>query len=83
VAPTAGAVANLAELVIGLNGAPICYWAAFSDERGVSQYSLTTDRAFAELSPENADSRATVIAAFDGAIERYRVHLDRLRSIAS
>jgi hypothetical protein len=58
----------------------ICYWAAFADERGVSHYAFTSDPAYADLSPENAASRARAVAAFTQAIERYRATLTGFRS---
>jgi hypothetical protein len=80
-ARAAGLETLIAHLVAKQDSGRIGYWAAFSDEHGVSHYALTTDPAFAELSAENADNRAAAIAAFDGAIERYRANLVRLRSV--
>jgi hypothetical protein len=71
----------IAHLVAKRASGRIGYWAAFRDENGVHHYALTTDPALAELSAENADNRAAAIAAFDGAIERYRASLVRLRSV--
>ena len=51
----------------------IAYWAAFADERGVSHHALTTDPAYADLSPENAARRTGAVAAFSRALERYRI----------
>ena len=70
----------IAHLVAKQASGRIGYWAAFSDERGVSHYALTTDPAYAELSPENAANRAGAVAAFGRAIERYRISLTELRS---
>jgi hypothetical protein len=57
----------------------IGYWAAFSDEHGVSHYAFTVDPAYADLSPENAASRTGAVAAFGRAIERYRATLTGFR----
>jgi hypothetical protein len=70
----------VAHLVAKQASGRIPYWAAFSDERGVSHYALTTDPAYAELSPENAANRAGAVVAFGRAIERYRISLIELRS---
>jgi hypothetical protein len=77
----AGLETLIAHLVAKQASGRIAYWAAFSDERGVSHYALTTDPAFADLSPDNAANRATAVAALDGAIERYRANLGSLRSV--
>ena len=65
----------LAEQVAGQIG----YWVTFGGERGVSHYALTTDPAYADLSPENAASRTGAVAAFGRAIERYRAALAGFR----
>ena len=65
----------IARLVAKQTSGQIGYWAALSDERGVSHYALTVDPAYADLSPENAASRTGAVAAFGRAIERYRAIL--------
>jgi hypothetical protein len=65
----------IARLVAEQVSGQIGYWAAFADERGVSHYAFTSDPAHADLSPENAASRARAVAAFSRAIERYRAIL--------
>jgi hypothetical protein len=75
----AGLEELIAHLVAKQASGRIGYWAAFSDERGVSHYSLTTNPAFAELSAENADNRMAAIEALNGAIERYKANLVRVR----
>jgi hypothetical protein len=69
----------IARLVARQVSGQIGYWAAFRDERGVSHYALTTDPMYADLSSENADSRAAAVAAFGRAIERYRAALSGFR----
>jgi hypothetical protein len=65
----AGLVAQQASGLVG-------YWAAFSDERGVSHFAFTTDPTYADLSPENAASRAGAVVALGRAIERQRAMLN-------
>jgi len=65
----AGLVAQQASGLVG-------YWAAFSDERGVSHFAFTTDPTYAGLSPENAASRASAVVAMGRAIERHRAMLN-------
>ena len=65
----------IARLVAKQVSGQIGYWAAFSDERGVRHYALTTDPAYVDLSLENAASRTEAVAAFGRAIERYRATL--------
>ena len=62
----------IAQLVAKQMSGQIGYWAAFSDERGVSHFAFTTDPAYADLSPENAASRTAAVRAAHRAIERYR-----------
>jgi hypothetical protein len=62
----------IAQLVAKQMSGQIGYWAAFSDERGVSHFAFTTDPAYADLSPENAASRTAAVRATHRAIERYR-----------
>jgi hypothetical protein len=62
----------IAQLVAKQVSGQIGYWAAFSDERGVSHFAFTTDPAYADLSPENAASRTAAVRAAHRAIERYR-----------
>jgi len=69
----------IAQLVAKQASGQIDYWVTFSDERGVSHYALTTDPAYADLSPENAASRTGAVAAFGRAIERYRAALTGFR----
>jgi hypothetical protein len=72
----AGLVAQQASGLLG-------YWAAFTDERGVSHFAFTTDPTYADLSPENAANRTRAVVALRRAIERHRAMLepgrDRLR----
>jgi hypothetical protein len=56
----------------------IGYWAAYVDDHGVSHYSFTTDPAYAEISAENAASRASAVDAYGRAVERYRDALGAL-----
>jgi hypothetical protein len=70
----------IARLVAQQASGRIGYWAAFSDQRGVSHYAFTTDPVYADLSPENAASRTAAIAAFARAIERYRASATGLRA---
>jgi hypothetical protein len=65
----AGLVAQQASGLVG-------YWAAFSDERGVSHFAFTTDPTYADLSAENAASRASAVVALGRAIERHRAMLN-------
>jgi hypothetical protein len=69
----------IAQMVAKQASGQIGYWVTFSDERGVSHYALTTDPAYADLSPENAASRTGAVAAFSRAIERYRATLTGFR----
>jgi hypothetical protein len=69
----------IARLIAEQVSGHIGYWAAFSDERGVSHRAFTTDPAYVDLSPENAASRTGAVAAFSRAIERYRATLTGLR----
>jgi hypothetical protein len=69
----------IARLVARQASGRIGYWAAFSDERGVSHYAFTTDPAYADLSPVNAASRTAAVAALGRSIERYRAALTRFR----
>ncbi len=70
----------LARLVAEQASGRICYWATFSDERGMSHYAFVVDPVYADLSPDNAASRTRAVAALDRAIERYRTTLASLRS---
>ena len=65
----AGLVAQQASGLVG-------YWAAFSDERGVSHFAFTSDPRYADLSPENAANRARAVLALGRAIERHRAMLE-------
>ncbi len=69
----------IARLVAQEAAGQIGYWAAFTDERGVSHYAFTSDPAYADLSPENAASRTRAVAAVNRAIQRYRASLTGLR----
>lgn len=66
----------IARLVAKQVSGQIGYWAAFADERGVSHYAFTADPTFADLSPENAASRARAVVALGRAIERHRSMLE-------
>jgi hypothetical protein len=68
----AGLVAQQAAGLIG-------YWAAFHDGHGVFHFAFTTDPMYADLSPENAASRARAVVALGRAIER---HHSMLESVA-
>jgi hypothetical protein len=57
----------------------IGYWAAYEDERAVEHYAYTMDPRYAELSPQNAVSRAVAVVAHRRALERYRATLVKLR----
>jgi len=70
----------IARLVAQQASGRICYWAAFSDARGMSHYALVVDPAYADLTPDNAASRTGAAAALARAIERYRATLAGLRS---
>jgi hypothetical protein len=86
-APDEVRAVNLEQIIAGLVSQQVSgligYWAAFSDERGVSHFAFTTDPAYADLSPENAASRARAVVALGRAVERHRAVLepgrDRLR----
>jgi hypothetical protein len=65
----AGLVAQHASGLVG-------YWAAFTDERGVSHFAFTTDPTYADLSPENAANRTRAEVALRRAIERHRAMLE-------
>jgi hypothetical protein len=54
-------------------------WSSTPVSERVSHYALTTDPAYADLSPENAASRTGAAAAFGRAIERYRAALTGFR----
>ena len=69
----------IARLIAEQASGHIGYWAAFSDERGVSHRAFTTDPVYADLSPENAASRTGAVSAFTRAIERYRATLTGFR----
>lgn len=71
----AGLELLIARLVARQASGQIGYWAVYLDERGVSHCALTTDPAYADLSPENAARRTGAVAAISRAIERYRVAL--------
>jgi L-amino acid N-acyltransferase YncA len=70
----------IARLVAEQASGRICYWATFSDERGMSHYAFVVDPVYADLSPANAASRTKAVAALDRAVERYRATLASLRS---
>ena len=69
----------IARLVAQQASGRIGYWAALTDERGVSHFAFTTDPACADLSPENAATRTRAVAGFNRAIERYRANLTGIR----
>jgi hypothetical protein len=75
----AGLELLIARLVARQVSGQVGYWAVFVDERGVSHCALTTDPAYADLSPENAARRTGAVAAVSRAIERYRTALADLR----
>jgi hypothetical protein len=66
----------IAGLVVQQMSGLIGYWAAFSDERGVFHFAFTTDPTYADVSPENATSRARAVVALGRAIERHRSMLE-------
>jgi hypothetical protein len=68
---TANLETLIARLVAKQVSGQVGYWAAFSDERGVSHFAFTNDPAYADLSPENAASRTGAVAAMRRATERY------------
>ena len=69
----AGLVAQQASGLVG-------YWAAFTDERGVSHFAFTTDPTYADLSPENAANRTRAAVALGRAIERHRAMQEPARA---
>ena len=69
----------IARLIAEQASGHVGYWAAFSDERGVSHRAFTTDPTYADLSPENAASRTRSVAGFARAIDRYRATLTGFR----
>jgi hypothetical protein len=71
----AGLEVLIARLVARQVSGQVGYWAVYVDERGVSHCALTTDPAYADLSPENAARRTGAVAAISRAIERYRAAL--------
>ena len=79
-APDRARVAKLELLLAGLLAQQasglVGYWAAFSDERGVSHFAFTTDPTYADLSPENAVHRARAVVALGRAIERHRAMVE-------
>jgi hypothetical protein len=66
----------LAGLIVQQAAGLIGYWAAFHDEHGVFHFAFTTDPTYADLSPENAASRARALVALGRAIERHRARLE-------
>ncbi len=66
----------IARLVVKQVSGQIGYWAAFADERAVSHYAFTSDPTYADLSPENAASRARAVVGLGRAIERQRAMLE-------
>jgi len=71
----AGLEVLIARLVARQASGQVGYWAVYLDDRGVSHCALTTDPAYADLSPENAARRTGAVAAISRAIERYRAAL--------
>lgn len=76
----AGLELHIARLVARQASGQVGYWAVYLDDRGVSHCALTTDPAYADLSPENAARRTGAVAAISRAIERYRAALADLGS---
>jgi hypothetical protein len=77
-ASTAGprALATLVQtLSRNLESGRVPYWASWVDHAGVPHYAFVDDPGFGLLSPENAASRESAVAALAAAIERYRGRL--------
>ena len=70
----------LAGLVAQQASGSVGYWAAFTDERGVSHFAFTTDPTYADLSPENAANRTRAAVALGRAIERQRAMQEPARA---
>jgi hypothetical protein len=72
----------LARLVAQQASGHVGYWAAFHDQHGGYHFAFTTDPTYADLSPENAASRARAVVALGRAIERHRAMLKPVRATA-
>ena len=72
----------LARLVAQQASGLVGYWAAFHDQHGGFHFAFTTDPTYADLSPENAASRARAVVALGRAIERHRAALKAVRAPA-